>query len=95
VVLLEARYDKIISYDLKRHAPIKLKVLPKAFSGLINNSYFPLYKLIKINNRLVYMTLSDNNIIVNLENLYTTEDKEHIDLYKHNHSQRENLITRD
>ncbi len=95
VVLLEAKYDKIISYDLKRHAPVKLKALPKAFSILINNSYFPLYKLISINSRLVFLTLSDNNIVVNLENLYTTEDKDYIDLYKHNHSQRENLVIRD
>lgn len=86
VVLLEAKVDKIISYDIKRHVPVKMMALPKAFSILINNSYFPLYKLTNYNGRYIYLVLSDNNVVINLENLQKTEDKEQIDLHTHNHS---------
>ncbi len=86
-MLLEAKVDKIISYDIKRQAPVKLMVLPKEFSILINNSYFPLYKLYNYSGRYVYLVLSENNVVVNLENLHKTEDKDYIDLNTHKHSQ--------
>jgi hypothetical protein len=57
----------------------------------MNKSNFPLYKIIHLNQRLIQMILSDKYIIVNLENLVVTEDKD-LDLYYHNNSQKGTLI---
>jgi hypothetical protein len=79
-----------VTYDLKRHVYSHLKVLPKAFSMMMNKSTFPLYKIIHLTPHLIQMILSDKYIIVNLENMMVKEDTE-LDLYYHNNSQKGSL----
>ena len=40
------------------------------------------------------MILTDKHLNINLENLEVTEDKDDLDLYRHNHSQKEILLSR-
>ncbi len=49
--------------------------------------------MLRVTERFIKMILPDRYIIINLDNLFVTEDLE-IDMIIHDQSQRENIITR-
>ena len=92
-MILESKADILVTYDIKRRAPISKIVIPKDLTALIKNSEFQLFKQLKVTERFLKLILSDRYLIINLDNLEVTEDTE-IDILIHEQTQRENLITR-
>ena len=91
--LLQGKHDIMITYDLKRHVTLQKMVRDKDVSAIIKDSQFQLYKMLRVTERFIKMILTDRYLIINLDNMEVTEDTE-IDIFIHEQSQRENVITR-
>lgn len=65
---------RIVTYNMKRRCVTQKLDLPKKVTLLMNDCFFQIYKLFKMNHRLLLLLVYTKSIVFNIENLSVEED---------------------